>query len=590
VHGTTGYNFLNDLNGLFIDRSQARRVRRIYAKLTGRTDAFDDVLYAGKRLIMETAMSSELNVLAQMLDRIAEGNRRSRDFTLDSLRDVITEVVACFPVYRTYVDDRGWRPDDRAVVERAIVRARRRNPAMESTLFDFFREVVLPRDVSDEVVPPHEERRAGYPPADEREAHERRRFAMKLQQYTSPVQAKGMEDTAFYRYNALLSLNEVGGDPSRFGRSVEEFHESNALRAKSWPFEMLASSTHDTKLGEDVRARINVVSEIPDAWGRDVLRWMRLNRAHRSLVDGEPAPDRPDEYRFYQALAGVWPVDLPDAVPEAPAELVERLSAYMIKAVREAKVHTSWLSPNQPYEDALVHYVERTLQGAGALRFLPTFLPTERRLAALGMITSLAQVVLKAGSPGVPDFYQGADLWDLSLVDPDNRRPIDFDRRGQLLDAVDRVLAEGPAERAPRLTAMLRCWRDGQIKLLVTAAALRLRQARSELFLSGAYVPLSTEITVPGGAVAFARTQGDDAALFVAPRLVSPLISNGHLAPLGGDVWKTSRVMLPRELHERTFHHELTGAEIRPTRAGESAWIFLGEVFQTVPVGILRAV
>ncbi|HEX6052272.1 MAG TPA: malto-oligosyltrehalose synthase, partial [Gemmatimonadaceae bacterium] len=248
IHGTTGYDFLNDLNGVFIDASQARRVRRVYTKLTGRSEPFDDVLYDAKQLIMTTAMSSELNVLAHMLDRIAESNRRSRDFTLDSLRDVIREVVACFPVYRTYVTEEGWAPADRSVVERAIVRARRRNPAMEASLFDFFREVVLPRDPGDTPPASEGERRGGYPPADSNEVKARLRFAMKLQQYTGPVQAKGLEDTAFYRYNVLLSVNEVGGDPARIGRPVEEFHRQNTHRAQQWPFDMLTTSTHDTKM------------------------------------------------------------------------------------------------------------------------------------------------------------------------------------------------------------------------------------------------------------------------------------------------------------------------------------------------------
>lgn len=592
VHGTTGYNFLNDLNGVFIDTSQARRTRRVYAKLTGHGEPFDDVLYASKRLIMKTAMASELNVLAHMLDRIGESNRKSRDFTLDSLRDVITEVVACFPVYRTYVDEHGWTKEDRAVLARAIVRARRRNPAMESTLFDFFREVVLPRDVHDdkEHTPPAEERRVGYPPADEHEARERLRFSMKLQQYTGPVQAKGLEDTAFYRYNVLLSINEVGGDPSRFGRSVEEFHEANTVRAADWPFEMLATATHDTKLGEDVRARINVLSEIPDEWGREVSKWMRINKAHRTLVDGEPAPDRVDEYRFCQALVGMWPADLPAKLTEAPAEVIERLSEYMIKAVKEAKVHTSWLTPNEPYEEALRKFVQRTLSGPAGARLLAAFLPFQQKIAALGMINSLAQTTLKIGAPGVPDFYQGTDLWDLSLVDPDNRRPVDFERRARLLDEVDALLATDPAARTQALADWLRSWRGGRIKLLVTAAGLRLRREMPNVFLGGAYVPVPTEVSVPAGAVAFARTADDAAVLVVAPRLCARIVNAEHQVPLGGESWKTSRVMLPPGLRGRVFQNVITGAEVRPTRAAENGFIFLGEAFQALPVAILKAI
>jgi (1->4)-alpha-D-glucan 1-alpha-D-glucosylmutase len=462
---------------------------------------------------------------------------------------------------------------------------------MESTLFDFFREVVLPRDVEDKAhTPPGEERRVGYPPADEQEARARLRFAMKLQQYTGPVQAKGLEDTAFYRYNVLLSINEVGGDPSRFGRSVEEFHAANAFRATDWPFEMLATATHDTKLGEDVRARINVLSEMPDEWGREVSKWMRVNKPHRTLVDGEPAPDRIDEYRFYQALLGVWPDDVPPIATEAPPALIERLTGYMTKAAKEAKVHTSWLTPNEPYEAALRTFVERTLSGPAGARLLAGFLPFQEKIAALGMINSLAQTALKIGGPGVPDFYQGTDLWDLSLVDPDNRRPVDFTLRARLLDDVDALLAKDPSERRRDIAAWLRDWRDGRVKLLVTAAGLRLRREDPQLFLGGAYLPVATEVSVPAGAFAFARTAGDDAALFVAPRLCARIVNHERPVPLGGDPWKTSRLLLPAELRDRVFRNVITGAELRPTRAGDSAFIFLGEAFETLPVANQRTI
>ncbi len=589
VHGTTGYNYLNDLNGIFIDTAQARRMRRIYGKLTGREDAFDDVLYACKRLIMSTAMASELSVLAHNLDRIGESNRNSRDFTLDSMSDAITEVVACFPVYRTYVGAEGWTPADRAVVELAIARARRRNPAMEGSLFDFFREVVLPRDAEPFETGRRVDRRDGYPPASPEEGDQRRSFAMKLQQYTGPVQAKGLEDTAFYRYNLLLSLNEVGGDPSRFGRSVDEFHQSNARRLAEWPYEMLATATHDTKLGEDVRARLNALSELAETWGREVSKWMRINKSHRVVIDGEPVPDRNDEYRLYQALVGAWPLE-PVQPAGASRDFVGRMQAYMLKAVRESKVHTSWLTPNEHYEHALAIFIERVLTGAGAVKFLPAFLPFARRIAVLGMLNSLAQTTLKLGSPGVPDFYQGSELWDLSLVDPDNRRPVDFSHRAGLLTEVDALLAADAPARESLLADWLTSWPDGRIKLAITAAGLRLRRELPALFREGGYVPLTTEVTVQAGVVAFARVLGDRAVVFAAPRLSASVVTEGMVAPIGADSWKTSRIMLPAELAERTFRHEVTGAEIKPMVTGTDAWLFAGQVFQLIPVGILRTV
>ena len=604
VAGTTGYSFLNELNGIFISRTDARRMLSAYAKLTGQIEPFDDVRCESKRLIMATAMASELNVLAHALERIAEGNRRSRDFTLNSLRDTLTEVIAFFPVYRTYVDEHGWTPEDRAVVDQAITRARRRNPAMEASLFDFFREVMLPRS-PDGVATPEpwvNDRRAGYPPADANEARERLQFAMKFQQYTGPVQAKGLEDTAFFRYNPLLSLCEVGSDVERFGRSVEDFHRSNARRRCHYPFEMTATATHDTKLGEDTRARINVLSELPDDWAREVRRWMRLNQPHRTVIDGEPAPDRNDEYRFYQALVGIWPAEwltpraLEEAVedtdpgaPRAPCDVVERIRDYMLKSVKEAKRHTSWLTPNQEYEQAVARFVERVLAGPGSAKFLPAFGPLAGRVARVGMMNGLAQVALKIGAPGVPDFYQGSELWDFSLVDPDNRRPVDFDRRRRLLEELENVLVLPSLDRADAISEMVSKWEDGRIKLLLTTIGLRLRREWREVFLSGRYVPLVTDVTVPASLVGFARIAGARAALFIAPRMTASLIGETSAFPLGGEAWKTTRIILPPELQGRVFRHQITGADIVPTAAGGNEWMFAGQVFERVPVGIVTS-
>jgi (1->4)-alpha-D-glucan 1-alpha-D-glucosylmutase len=574
AHGTTGYNFLNQVNGLFVEPGNARRMRRVYAKVTGRTQTFDDLSYETKRLIMDTAMASELTVLAHTLDRIGESNRRSRDFTLNSLRDMLMEVVACFPVYRTYVNEEGWAPDDRAALERAIVRARRRNPAMENTIFDFFREVMFPRDPAD-VNAAGPDRRGGYPPADENESAERLRFAMKFQQYTGPLQAKGLEDTAFYRYNVLLSLNEVGGDPSRFGVSAGEFHELNQLRRQDWPYEMTATGTHDTKLGEDVRARIDVLSEIPDEWEREVSKWMRLNKGARAIVDGEPAPDRNDEYRLYQALLGAWPID------------VARLQAYMIKAVKEGKEHSSWINPNDAYETAVATFVDRVLTGPESAKFLPAFQPFQERVARCGLVNSLSQVVLKIASPGVPDFYQGSELWDLSLVDPDNRRPVDFALRRETLDRIDALLAQSAAERAPAIGSLLAHWEDGAVKQLVTAAGLRLRAAEPGLFLDGDYLPLEVESTVEARVVSFARVSAEGrAAIAIAPHLASRLVSSEHPVPLG-DRWRTSRVHLPTSLAGLTYRDAFTDAVLKPVTTATGAWIFVGEALSRLPVALL---
>jgi (1->4)-alpha-D-glucan 1-alpha-D-glucosylmutase len=345
---------------------------------------------------------------------------------------------------------------------------------------------------------------------------------------------------------------------------------------------MLTTATHDTKLGEDVRARINVLSEIPDEWSREVSRWMRLNRTHRTMVDHDPAPDRNDEYRFYQALVGMWTGE--------SAQTVERLQAYMIKSVKEAKLHTSWLTPNAEYENAVLRFVERVLTGAGAVRFLPAFVPFQRRVAPIGMLNSLSQVAIKIGAPGVPDFYQGTDLWDFSLVDPDNRRPVDFDLRERMLGHIESVLALSGDERLGAIASILEKWPDGAIKLLITTVGLRLRRTLPNLFLDGRYVPLRTESTVKADVLAFARIHGEEAVLVAGPRLCAPLFGHEATLPLGGAAWKTSRVMLPEELAGRTFRHEITGTEIRPTVGGSQAWIFVGQLFEHVPVALVSAI
>jgi len=454
---------------------------------------------------------------------------------------------------------------------------------MESSIFDFFREVMLPRDPADAPAS-GPERRGGYPPVDAEEVAARLRFAMKFQQYTGPLQAKGLEDTAYYRNNLLLSLNEVGGDPSRFGIAASDFHALNLQRRQDWPYEMTTTATHDTKLGEDVRARINVLSEITAEWEREAAKWMRINKSARTVVDGEPAPDRNDEYRFYQALLGVWP-----SSDRLPADLVPRLQGYMIKAVKEAKLHTSWLNPNDQYETALTTFIERVLAGSHAARFLPAFLAFQQQVARCGIVNALSQVVLKIASPGVPDFYQGTELWDFNLVDPDNRRPVDFLRRAQMLDSVDAVLALPAAQRRNALGRLIATLPSGALKLLITAAALRFRSARPDLFLEGAYLPLDVDATVEARVVAFARrNDAANVALAIAPHLVSTLVSADRPLPTG-DIWRTSRVLLPPALATLTFTDIFTGATHRPVTTGSGSWLFVGQVLDLLPVALLTA-
>jgi (1->4)-alpha-D-glucan 1-alpha-D-glucosylmutase len=577
IAGTTGYRFLNLVSGLFVDPRHVQAMRRLYTRITGRQESFEEVAYQGRRTIMLTAMAGELNVLAHALNRLSERDRCSRDFTLNSCLTVLREVVACFPVYRTYVSGRGASDFDRAAITTALADARRRNPLMEASIFDFLKEILLPS--AD---------RTATDPA----ATDRLRFAMKLQQFTAPVQAKGVEDTAFYRYHVLASANEVGGYPGRLSVRVADFHEMNRRRLEHWPLEFLATSTHDTKRGEDARARINVLSEIPNAWSRALGEWMRINGRNRVKLHGAWAPDRNDEYLFYQALVGAWPAeDTESPVPgRASSDVVDRLVLYMEKAAREAKVHTSWIEDDQEYSRALVRFVEETLAGRSAQRFLASFVPFQRRVARVGMVNSLGQLVLKLASPGVPDFYQGSELWNLSLVDPDNRGPVDFAARQQLLaglqPVVDRLNRETSVER--EVGDLLVHWYDGRIKLLVTTCALRFRRDHPALFLDGAYTPLEAEGTLGDHIVAFARHDDSGTLLAVVPRIVVRLIAEDRLLPVGPEAWGSIRIVLPAAVRAARYRHVITGEWCETTGVDHSD-LTVANALRTCPVALLWA-
>jgi (1->4)-alpha-D-glucan 1-alpha-D-glucosylmutase len=418
---------------------------------------------------------------------------------------------------------------------------------------------------------------------------------MAFQQYTAPVQAKGLEDTAFYRDHTVISLNEVGGDPSRFGRSPAEFHEANAARRAEWPDGMLATATHDTKLGEDTRLRIHTLTELANDWRVAVTRWQRLTASARRALDDGWAPEGADVYRFYQALIGIWPSGR-HTDENVMAEVAARLRAYMLKALREAKTRTSWMHENPAYEAAVEAYVTRALTGRNARRFLDAVAPLAERAAGLGALYSLSQVVLKLTSPGVADAYQGTELWALTLVDPDNRGPVDFERRDEAIRELAAALdgLEHPGARAG-VTALqsgardlARTWRDGRIKLYVTAAGLRLRRAHRELFRRGDYLPLEVEPSAPARAVAFARRLGDTALIAVVPRLVAAISPRLDPGPAAACTWGDSRVLIPDMLLHGDSVNVLTGERVRPEHRGEGrSSIALSSLFENFPVAWL---
>lgn len=541
IAGGTGYDFANLVNGLFVDPRAESKLTRGYFAFVREQLEFDDLLYRSKRLIMAVAMASELNALASQLARIAQADRASSDFTSQSLRAALMGVVASLPVYRTYVTAEQVSSEDRRYIEWAVKAAKKRARAAEPTAFDFLRDALTTDLVRSR------------PTAQHAAIVE---FAMKVQQFSAPVMAKGMEDTAFYVYNRLVSLNEVGADPRRFGVSVAQFHHANAERAKQWPHAMLSTSTHDSKRSEDVRARIDVLSEVPAEWRLHVARWRRINRSHRRKLEEVEAPSRNDEYLVYQTLVGAWPGG--DLEAPALAEFRERIEAYMLKVVREAKTFSSWLNPNEEYESALVDLVRGLLTMPGNRRFMADFVPFQRRVAWFGMLNSLAQTLLKLTAPGVPDIYQGCERWNLSLVDPDNRRAVDYAANRTSLMEMQSAASGDTAF----VSNLLKNMHDGHIKQFVTWRALTARREHAALFHNGAYVPLPTTGTHADHLCAFARMLDGDCAVVVVPRLACTLLGGEIAMPVGADVWGDTRIVLSHLPPQRAWKDALTGAEI----------------------------
>jgi (1->4)-alpha-D-glucan 1-alpha-D-glucosylmutase len=576
VDGTTGYETLNLINGLFVHPQGERPLLQAYRRFTGETTDFDEIVYRCKKHIMEHALASELQVLANELDRICESNWRTRDFTLARLRAVLGEVAACFPVYRTYVDEAGATDEDRQNIDWALSLARRRSPDPESTIFDFVHSVLTTDLVR--------RRHAGF---------NRRavvRFAMRFQQFTSPVTAKALEDTSFYRFVPLISLNEVGGDPRGFGVSLAAFHHLNQERLRYWPHAMLATTTHDSKRSEDARMRIDVLSEMPSAWERQVRSWAKLNRRVARDQSGGSLLGRNDEYFLYQTMIGSWPNDLLHEDDPEEGDLEDyrrRLESCMLKAVREAKMRSSWAHPDEAYEAAVSGFVQRILDPVRSAKFLTEFRAFAGEVAWFGMLNSLSQTLLKLTVPGVPDIYQGAELWDYDMVDPDNRRPVDFDRRAGLLEDLRQRLGPSGKTDPDALRALAVSWTDGRIKLFLITRLLRLRRDWPDLFLAGRYLPLEVRGDEAERVCAFARLHGGSGLVVVAPRFFLGLTSAGTL-PLGG-CWGDTAVILPSELQARAWTDIFSGASRAGQGSEDSDALRLGEVLTDFPVSGLLA-
>lgn len=528
IHGTTGYDFAAVCTGLFVDTRAADHFTRIYERFIRTRLDINAIIRANKHLIMESALAGELQVLAIQLARIAKGDRHTCDFTFNGQHSALSQVVANFPVYRTYVSDCESSPEDVRYVDWAVEVAKKRSQAVDTTIFDFVREVLLGRQARGQS-----------------EAYKNAicTFAMKFQQYTSPVMAKAMEDTTFYQYNRLVSLNEVGNEPHRFGVSLAAFHRENQGRAVDWPHAMLSTSSHDSKRSEDVRARISVLSEIPDQWNHALKRWRKLNRSSRRELDNDYAPSRNDEYLLYQILLGIWPFHQPGA--EELAQLSGRVVAYMWKAAREAKVNSSWINPNSEYEAAMQDFVRALLSAQPVNLFLRDFLSFQQQIAWIGAFNSLSQVLLKLTSPGVPDIYQGNEIWDFSLVDPDNRRPVDYAARRTALRAISTMHAEEGAGHCAR--HLMENLQDGRIKLYLAWKTLTFRREHEQLFRDGDYLPLKARGACSEHICAYTRRWENQTLVVAVPRLLGRLIGEQRQFPIGNSIWTDTWVELPSD-------------------------------------------
>jgi len=563
VFGTTGYDFTKMVNALFTDSRGAQALDEIYFRFIGSRVAFDNVVYEKKKQVIEELFPAEVRALGQYLTNLAHRDSLTANLSSKELTKTLIEVTACLPIYRTYTRTMEVSPQDQLYLEHAVDEARRRNPDINAITFDFLKRI-LTLDF------PY------YLPLEQKESW--LHFILRWQQLTGAIMAKGFEDTTLYCYNRLVSLNEVGGEPDMLGLSVDDFHHRILSRQERWPHTLNSTSTHDTKRSEDIRARVSVLSEIPEEWENHLSQWRRWNEPKKRRVNGLPVPDPNIEILLYQTLIGAWPL----REKEVP-EFKQRLKEYIVKAVREAKVFTSWLSPNSDYESALIMFLESILDSTKENSFLEDFLRFEKWIAYYGALNSLAQVLIKITSPGVPDFYQGMELWDFSLVDPDNRRRVDFKTRAKLLAELTQQQVQGQESLTRQV---LNSWEDGRVKLYVTYKALNVRESHSDLFQDGEYVVLQVIGHRQEHVCAFVRRREGRCALIVIPRLLTKLVRVGVI-PVGQEVWGEDMLLLPDGVPERWLN-SFTEEKLRVSSTTNG--LKLCDVLRTFPVALLISI
>jgi len=555
IQGTSGYDYMNFVNDVFCNTENEESFSQIYSELTGVSVDFEELAIQKKHLIIDKNLAGDIENLAVLMKKIAGKYRYGNDFTVNGLKQALAEVLTFFPIYRTYTTAEGVLESDRPYIEEVIQTAKG-NISMLTNELNFIEKLMLLQ--FDETLTESEKEQWLY-------------LVMRIQQYTGPLMAKGVEDTALYIYNRLLSLNEVGGNPECFGVSVSEFHEFNQKRQESWANAMNATATHDTKRGEDVRARLNVLSEIPDEWRQQVRRWSDLNRPHKARLKNALMPDRNDEYAFYQTLIGAFPFHESEY-----GTFIDRVKDYILKAIRESKVYTAWLRQNSAYEEACTNFVQAVLENPEQNEFLKEFLPFQKRIAYYGIFNSLAQTLVKIASPGIPDFYQGSELWDLSLVDPDNRRPVDFEQRQTYLADIQKQVEGDPLSLIQNL---LEHREDGRIKLFLITQALKARNEFLQVFQQGTYHPIEVSGQFQNHVIAYMKQSGSTVMLTVVPRFLTGVVQPDEY-PLGDRIWADTHLLLPQ--FSPSWKNLITQKTVQADRT-----LSLGQIFQHFPVALL---
>jgi len=561
IDGTTGYEFMNQLNSVFVDTENRQAFEKRYREVVpdGPTN-FEDLLYQCKKLILNSSMESELTTVTAHLTAIAKRHRSSFDFTSKQIKRMLEELIACFPVYRTYITQvEGPSDNDRMFIKKAIDEVRHRNPSFDGQLVDYVDALLNCREdgLSNE------------------EVESRRVLIMRIQQVTGPVMAKGLEDTAFYRYFMLASLNEVGGQPDRFGITREDFHKENVHRATNWPHSMSSSSTHDTKRSEDVRARLNVLSEIPSKFFDAVKQWQSLTAQHKTEVAGlGQVPHPNEEYLVYQTLIGGWPLALNNGkTASCDEDWKNRMTAYLTKCIKEAKLYTSWTQPNEAYEKAITGFAEKVMNDAA---FQKAFLPFQKEISEYGKMNSLSQTVLKLTSPGVPDIYQGTEMYDYSLVDPDNRRTVDYEQRKK---ALDNIQSKASGDQSALIKELRAAEDDGSLKLFTLHKLLKFRQSKTSVVQKGDYVALEVSGDRKKNVVAFSRTANGQQMIVIVGRFFTELGQSTEL-PVG-DAWKNTSVAASGEA--KSFRDIFTG------KTYNQGTLALKDLFTDLPYVVLES-